>query len=54
MIVLPPLLRGPVKETVAVALPAVAIPIVGASGKAHWSVVVESIDPVEVPAGFTA
>jgi len=50
----PPLETGAVKVTVAVALPAVAVPIVGAPGKVHGSVVVESINPVDVPAEFTA
>jgi hypothetical protein len=51
---LPPLSIGAVKETVAVAFPALDVPMIGAPGKVHRRVVVENMTPVDVPAEFTA
>ena len=45
----PPLLIGAVKVTEAVVFPAVAVAPVGELGTDHGRVVVERIDPVDVP-----
>ena len=47
-------MRGVANETVAWALPATTVTPVGAPGTVIARVVVERIEPVEVPAEFTA
>jgi hypothetical protein len=53
-IVAPPLLPGGVKLTVACALPAVALPIVGASGTVAGVTLLEAADAGPVPIAFVA
>ena len=50
----PPLLAGGVKVTVACALPAVAVPIVGAPGSVAGVTLLEAADAGPVPTAFVA
>ena len=50
----PPLLAGAVNVTVAVALPAEAVPIVGAPGTVAGVTLFEAPDAGPVPTGFVA
>ena len=54
MIAEPPLLAGAVKVTVADALPAVAVPIVGAPGTVAGVTLLEAADDGPVPIAFVA
>ena len=54
MIALPPLLAGGVKVTLACALPAVAVPIVGALGTDFGVALLEAADAGPVPALLVA
>jgi hypothetical protein len=50
----PPVLAGAVKVTVACALPAVAVPMVGAPGTADGVTPLEAADAAPVPTAFVA
>ena len=54
MIALPPLLAGAVKVTDACALPAVAVPIVGAPGTLAGVTLFDAADAAPVPTAFVA
>ena len=54
VIALPPLLDGVVKDTVACALPAVAVPMVGAPGTVDGVTLLDAADAVPVPTELVA
>ena len=54
MIAEPPLLDGAVKVTLALALPAVAVPIVGAPGTVDGVTLLDAADAAPVPSALVA
>ena len=54
VIVLPPLDAGAAKTTLAEALPAVAIPIIGAPGRVAGVTLLEAVDAALVPLALVA
>jgi hypothetical protein len=54
VIALPPLLAGAVKATLALALPAVAVPIVGAPGTVDGVTLLDAVEAAPTPSALVA